>query len=200
MRTFLTAAACAAVLVASPTAACAGSKTIDLRTKAGVDSVKGQWRYADVKIVEVDTKTLDGKPARTYNIEPKAFGPEFDDSKWERCDAPSVRQARGGGQVCFAWYRIKVAIPEEARGKLVFFQTTVDDYGEVWVDGKLPRNEGDSGGPVVAGFNRPNRLELKGATPGRVYQIAIFAINGPISAAPGNRIFLRETFLELVDR
>ncbi|MGE3822429.1 MAG: hypothetical protein AB7I30_23690, partial [Isosphaeraceae bacterium] len=78
-------------------------------------------------------------------------------------------------------------------------QTTVDDYGEVWVDGKLPRKGGDTGGPVVAGFNAPNRLELKDAQPGKVYQIAIFGINGPISAEPGNRIFLGPTFLELID-
>jgi hypothetical protein len=200
MRTVFTALACAAALAAAPSAAFAGSKQIDLRTKQGVDAVKGQWRYADVKIVEVDTRTLEGKPAKTYNIQPKAFGAEFDDSKWEQCDPPSLRKARGGGQVCFSWYRIKVTIPEEARGKAVFFQTTVDDYGEVWVDGKLPRREGDSGGPIVAGFNKPNRLELKDATPGRVFQIAIFAINGPISAEPGNRIFLRETFLDFIDR
>ena len=200
MRTLLTAAAVGVALAALPVAARAESKKIDLRTREGAEAVKGQWRYADVKIVEVDTKTLDGKPAKTYNIEPKAFGPEFDDSKWELCDPPSLRRARGGGQVCFAWYRIKITIPAAAKGKAVFFQTTVDDYGEIWVDGKLPRSEGDSGGPIVAGFNKPNRLELKGATPGRVYQIAIFAINGPISAAPGNRIFLRETFLELLDR
>ena len=200
MRTFLTAAALGAALAALPPGAHAASKKLDLRTKEGVDAIKGQWRYTDVKIVEVDTKTLDGKPAKTYNIEPKAFGPEFDDSKWELCAPPSLRKARGGGQVCFAWYRIKITIPEAARGKAVFFQTTVDDYAEVWVDGKLPRSEGESGGPIIAGFNKPNRLELKNATPGKVFQIAIFAINGPISAAPGNRIFLRETFLELVDR
>jgi gluconolactonase len=162
--------------------------------------VKGTWRYIDVKIVEVPTKTADGKPTTTYNIEPKAFGPDFDDSKWEVCDPTTLKDARGGGQVCFAWYRIKITIPAEAAGKAVFFQTVVDDYGEIWVDGKLPRKVGDSGGAIVAGFNAPNRVELKGAVPGKVYQIAIFGINGPISAAPGNRIFLRDTFLELVDK
>ena len=90
--------------------------------------------------------------------------------------------------------------PEEASGKSVFFQTTVDDYGEVWVDGQLPRSLGKGGGAIVGGFNVPNRVELKDPKPGKVYQIAIFAINGPISAAPGNWLFLRDTFLELVDK
>jgi gluconolactonase len=190
----------AAVLAGVPTLSRADSKKIDLRKKDGVEAVKGTWRYSDVKIVEVPTKTADGKPTTTYNIEPKAFGPDFDDSKWEVIDPTTLGKSRGGGQVCFAWYRIKITIPEEAAGKAVFFQTVVDDYGEVWVDGKLPRKPGDSGGPVVAGFNTPNRVELKDPKPGKVYSIAVFGINGPISAAPGNRIFLGPTFLELVDK
>lgn len=176
----------------------AASKKIDLRTKDGAASVKGEWRYSAVKLVEVATKTADGKPTPTYNIEPKAFGADFDDKTWELVDPTTLKNPRGGGQVCFAWYRIKITVPDDAAGKKVYFQTTVDDYGEVWVDGKLPRKPGDSGGPVVAGFNAPNRVELKDAKPGKVYQIAIFGINGPISAAPGNRIFLGGTFLELI--
>lgn len=188
--------ALAALLVTTPALA---SSKIDLRTKEGVEAIKGTWRYTDVKIVEVTGKAADGSPNTTYNIQPKAFGPDFDDSAWELVDPTTLRSPRGGGQVCFCWYRIKVAIPESAAGKRVYFQTTVDDYGEVWVDGKLPRKGGDSGGPVVAGFNAPNRLELKDSAPGKVYQIAIFGINGPISAEPGNRIFLGPTFLELID-
>lgn len=189
-----------AAWLAVAAAAEAASQRIDLRTKDGVAAVKGQWRYRDVKLVEVPTKTVDGKPTTTYNIEPKAFGADFDDGAWEVCDPTTLKNPRGGGQVCFAWYRIKITVPAGAAGKSVFFQTTVDDYGEVWVDGKLPRKVGDTGGPVVAGFNAPNRVELKGVKPGQVVQIAVFGINGPVSAAPGNRIFLRETFLELVDR
>ncbi len=193
MRTF----PLAVLALCFPLVAQAGTK-IDLRTKDGVAAIKGEWRYIDVKLVEVPTKTPDGKPTTTYNIEPKAFGPEFDDSKWELADPTTLKNPRGGGQVCFAWYRIKVTIPASAAGKKVFFQTTVDDYGEIWVDGKLPRQPGDVGGPIVAGFNTPNRVELKDPQPGKVYQIAIFGINGPISAAPGNRIFLGPTFLELI--
>ena len=35
---------------------------------------------------------------------------------------------------------------------------------------------------------------------GKTYQIAIFAINGPISVSPINRILLRETVLEIADK
>ena len=181
------------------TVATAQSRKIDLRTKAGVTLVKGDWRYADVKLVEAPSTAPDKIPAKTYDYEPKATGPDFDDSAWPVIDPASLGRPRGGGLVCFCWYRIKVTIPTEAKGKRTFFETTVDDYGEVWVDGKLPRTVGKSGEAIVSGFNTPNRLELKGAEPGKTIQIAVFGINGPISATPSNRIFLGPTFLELVD-
>ena len=189
-----------AVIVASlATSAFAESKKINLRTKEGVARIKGDWRYSNVKLVEVPSTAPDKNPPTTYNYEPRASGPEFDDSGWSVIDPTSLGKRRAGGLICFAWYRIKVTIPDEAKGKKVFFQTTVDDYGEVWVDGKLPYRGGKTGEAIVAGFNAPNRLELKGAEPGKTFQIAVFGINGPISVAPGNGIFLSDTFLELAD-
>ena len=35
---------------------------------------------------------------------------------------------------------------------------------------------------------------------GKVYQIAVFGINGPISAAPSNWIFLANTYLDIEDK
>jgi hypothetical protein len=200
MRTMVTAAALLAALAFGSQPAVAQTKKIALQTKEGVAAVKGEWKYHNVKIVEVDGKGPDGQPNKTYNIEPKAFGPDFDDSKWETVDPETLRKARSTGQICFCWYRIKITIPPEAEGKTVFFQTTVDDYGEIWVDGKLPRTPGKGGEAVVAGFNTPNRVELKDPKPGKVYQVAVFAINGPISAAPSNWLFLNNTMLEIVDK
>jgi gluconolactonase len=187
-------------IAGSGSQAFAESKKIDLRTDAGVAAVKGQWRFANVKIVEVEGKAPDGKPNKTYNIEPHAEGIDFDDNRWEVVPPTTLGRPRSTGLVCFCWYRIKVTLPPEVEGKSVFFQTVVDDYGEVWVDGKLPRTPGKGGEAVVAGFNTPNRVELKDATPGKVYQIAVFGINGPISAAPSNWIFLGDTFLEIVEK
>jgi hypothetical protein len=191
-----------ALAVGSPTVR-AQSKKIDLSTKDGAAAVKGQWKYHDVKIIEVEGKGPDGKPNRTYNIEPRgeqAAMPDYDDSQWESIAPETLRKGRSTGLVCFCWYRIKITIPPEAAGKAVFFRTTVDDYGEVWVDGKLPRTVGKTGGAIVAGFNAPNRVELKDAQPGKVYQIAVFGINGPISAAPTNWIFLADTYLDIEDK
>lgn len=176
------------------------TKKIDLRTTGGVEQVKGQWKYHDVKIVEVDTKAPDGHAIKTYNIDPRAEKPEFDDSQWPVVDPTTLANPRGGGQVCFAWYRLKLTLPEGVSGKTVSFVTTVDDYGEVWVDGKINYGVGQSGGAIVAGFNAANRVELKDPRPGKTYSIAVFGINGPISVVPSNRIFLRDTFLEIKDK
>ena len=200
MRTMLTAATLIVVLGFGPGPVVAQSKKIDLQTKEGVAAVQGQWRYHDVKIVEVEGKGPDGKPNKTYNYEPRAEKGDFDDSKWEVVAPETLKDPRSTGQICFCWYRIKITIPPEAAGKTVFFQTTVDDYGEVWVDGNLPRTPGKGGEAIVAGFNAANRVELKDAQPGKVYQIAVFAINGPISATPSNWLFLKNTALDLVDK
>jgi gluconolactonase len=170
---------------------------IDLRTKEGVARVKGDWRFQNVKITEITAPGPDGKPIATYGIEPKAGVAEFDDSAWEILDPTTLGQRRSTGRVCFCWYRIKLTLPEDFQGKSAQFVTTVDDYGEVWVDGKLPRKPGDSGGPIVAGFNAPNRVALPDPKPGKSYQIAIFGINGPISAEPTNYIFLGPTYIEI---
>ncbi len=189
-------AAAVSLAVLSGTAR-AQSQKIDLATAEGVKAVQGQWRWHDVRIVEVEAK---GVPGTTYNYEPKAQNPDFDDSGWEVIDPTTLKQPRSGGQICFCWYRIKVTLPKEAEGKIVHFVTTVDDYGEVWVDGKLPYKVGQTGGAIAAGFNAPNRVELPDAKAGKTYQIAIFGINGPISVAPGNRIFLRNAYLEMSDK
>jgi hypothetical protein len=200
MRTMMTAATLFVVWGFGHGAVVAQPKKIDLQTKAGVAAVKGEWRYHDVKIVEVEGKGPDGKPNKTYNYEPRALGADFDDTKWEVVAPETLKDPRSNGQICFCWYRIKITIPPEAAGKAVFFQTTVDDYGEIWVDGKLPRTPGKGGEAIVAGFNAANRVELKDSQPGKVYQIAVFAINGPISATPSNWLFLKNTALDIVDK
>jgi hypothetical protein len=200
MRTMFITAIVFAVWGTTPQAAVGQSRKIDLQTKEGVAAVKGEWRYHDVKIVEVEGKGPDGKPNKTYNYEPRAEGASFDDSKWEIVAPETLKDPRSTGQICFCWYRIKITIPADAAGKTVFFQTTVDDYGEIWVDGNLPRTPGKGGEAIVAGFNAANRVELKDPQPGKVYQIAVFAINGPISATPSNWLFLKNTALDIMDK
>ncbi len=186
----------AAVMLLAGTLA-AQSTQINLKSEEGLAQVQGQWKWANARIVEVKSTAPDGDPPMTYNLEPQAQKPDFDDSGWAVLQAPDVSKSRGGGHICFVWYRLKLTLPEGVAGKKVRFVTTVDDYGEIWVDGKMPYKEGQSGGTIIAGFNAPNIVELADPHPGKAYQISILGINGPLSVAPTNRIFLRDTYLEI---
>src|SRR5439155_12401786 len=82
-------------------------------------------------------------------------------------------------------------------GSTVVFEVAIDDYAEVWVNGELPLALGVTGGQVVAGFNAPNRVLLtRDARPGERFQLAVFGINGPISASPRNYIWMRTATLD----
>src|SRR6266496_2293073 len=181
---------------------------IDLATKEGLDLVKGQWRYSDTKIIEVDFKAAGpdkqptGKPTKAYDFTPHAGTPDFDDSKWETLDPTTLEVRRSTGRLCFNWYRINLTIPArvhdmELAGATAVFETSIDDYAEIWVDGELSRAPGQSGGSVVKGWNATNRLIInRSVQPGQKIQLALFGANGPISNPPTNYIWMREAKLE----
>ena len=196
---------------AAPAESLVGRKpeaTIDLATRQGVETVKGQWRYSDTKIVEVDFRSAgaDGQPSgapnKAYDFTPHAGGADFDDSNWEVIDPTTLDQRRSAGRLAFNWYRIKITVPQrigsfDPAGSTLVFATSVDDYAEIWVDGELPRAAGQSGGSVVKGWNAENRLIVgRDVKPGQKIQLAIFGINGPISNPPTNYIYLRYAKLE----
>ncbi len=180
---------------------------VDLGTDAGVGLVKGQWRYHDAQVVDIDFRSPGedgnptGPPNQTYDIVPHAQALDLDDSGWEAVPPTDLDGRRGTGKVCFNWYRINVTIPEvvgnfDPTGSTVAFEVIVDDYAEVWVNGEMPRVVGQAGGTVVSGFNSPNRIILaRDVRPGQRFQIAVFGINAPISASPENYVWLRTATL-----
>jgi gluconolactonase len=186
---------------------------VDLQADEGAALVQGQWRYSDARVEDVGFVELAGPgtpdplgpgsvPNRTYDVVPHAHATDFDDSGWQRLAPADTMRRLSTGRVCFNWYRIEVTIPErvgafDPTGSTVVFEVTIDDYAEVWVNGELPLALGQSGGQVVAGFNAPNRVLLtRDARPGDRFQIAVFGINGPISAAPHNYIWMRTATLD----
>lgn len=182
--------------------------TIDLRTKEGTQLVKGEWRYSDVKIIEVDSKgpgpdlKPSGAPVKTYDYVPHAGPADFDDSSWQVLDPTTLDARRGNGKVSFNWYRIRVTLPEKVAnfsvaGSTVSFEIVIDDYAEIWVNGKLPAVLGQSGGSVVKGWNAPNKIILThNAQPGQTFEIAVFGYNGPVSRSPENFIWVKSATLD----
>jgi gluconolactonase len=187
---------------------------VDLQTDAGVALVGGTWRYADARVRTIDFVDVAGPGAadplgpgtvrnQTYDVVPHAQAPDYPDEHWDVLAPADTRRRLSQGRVCFNWYRIDVTLPDrvgdtDTAGCTVVFEVVVDDYAEVWVNGELPLVLGMTGGQVAAGFNAPNRVVLtRDARPGERFSIAVFGINGPISASPRNYIWMRTATLDL---
>jgi len=184
---------------------------VDLQSAEGASLVGATWRYADARVEEVEFVALGSAadplgpgeiPNRTYDIAPHAGAADFDDGGWRVLAPEETRLRLADGRVCFNWYRLQVTVPPRVgdlapTGTTIVFEVVVDDYAEVWVDGRLAPALGDAGGAVIGGFNVPNRVVLTDdARPGQTFSIAVFGANGPISAAPANYIWLRTAVLD----
>lgn len=188
---------------------------VDLKTKEGTDLVNAVWKYSDVRIVTTDFKAPGpvgkdqlklyptGKNIKTNDLRPQAGAVEFDDGNWEVLDPTTLEERRGNGLISFVWYRINITIPAKVgdldlAGSYVVFEIVVDDYSEIWVNGKLSKTFGQSGGSVIKGFNSRNRVVLTdNARPGERFQLAILGINGPVADIPDNYIWIRSATLDL---
>src|SRR5262249_40070421 len=142
---------------------------VDLRTSEGIARVRAQWRYSDTEILAIAHRDVgpdlkaSGKPNRTFDFTPDARATDFNDNQWEIVPPDSLENRRGHGHLSFNWYRINITIPEKVgvlstAGCTAVFEMVVDDYAEVWVNGKLGNVLGQQGGSVVAGWNAPNRV------------------------------------------
>ena len=106
------------------------------------------------------------------------------------------------GRLAFNWYRIKITVPErigrfDPTGSTAVFEIVVDDYAEVWVNGNLPLALGQPGGPLIKGFNAPNRVVVgRDVRPGQQIQLAVLGANGPLSNPPGNFVWVRSATLD----
>ncbi len=156
---------------------------LDLNQAEDRQKVKGQWKVAPGLVPgeanEGLTARLLATPARLA---------DYDDSGWEVCT--NVRKSLSEG-FTFAWYRMTVELPQrlgdfDVAGSRVFFETNIDNYGEIWVNGEIDRTSG-----VIVGINSQHRVEISNsAVPGEKVVIACLVLNGPL-AQPRGGIFMR---------
>jgi hypothetical protein len=176
---------------------------VDLMTAAGSAAFGARWKTIEAKIVECPALS-DSMPEfkTTYDVEPHAELLGFDDSGWPEVAATDLSARRGGGMVSFCWFRALLTIPATVTGfnpagAKAVLTVNVDDYAEVWINGVLPRAAGRPSPAAIQGFNMPNRLVLGDTVAaGDRFEVAVFAINGPISAAPANFLWFREAKIE----
>ena len=177
---------------------------VDLMTLEGSAIFGAQWRTKEAKIIEAPA-IPDAMPEfkTTYDIDPHAGDAGFDDSAWPTILPTELEAKRGGGKVSFLWFRATLTIPSrigdfDPTGAKAVLALCIDDYAEIWVNGDLPRAAGRPSPATIQGFNMPQRLVLSEAlTPGDTFEVAVFGINGPISAAPANTVWFREARVEL---
>jgi hypothetical protein len=156
---------------------------LDLNKAEERQKVKGEWRVAPGLVPgepnEGLTAQLLASPARLA---------DYDDSGWAVC--ANIRESLSVG-FTFAWYRMTVEFPAEVEGialagSRVWFETNIDNYGEIWIDGQIDRSTG-----VIVGINASQRVEVSArATPGERHVIACLVANGPL-AEPRGGIFMR---------
>ena len=157
--------------------------TINLGEPSGQSLVGGTWKFARGFVPGEPNEGLvaqrEGSPARLA---------DYDDSSWEVCHDLTARISTG---FTFVWYRINVTIPDmvdghTTRGTWVDFETCIDDYGEIWIDGECHRDRG-----MIQGYNVPHRILItENASPGERHTIAMLAVNGPL-AVPFGTVFVR---------
>jgi hypothetical protein len=165
---------------------------LDLNNAEDRARVNGTWRMALGYVPGQPNQGLqaeiEGSPARL---------PDYDDSSWQACDNLRAFVSKG---FTFGWWRIAVEMPQTlggmpVAGAQVIFETNIDDYGEVWVDGEIDLREG-----TVAGWNRQQRIVIsRSAEPGARHVIACLAANGPLGK-PGGGIFIRYATLAFETR
>src|SRR6266436_333439 len=125
-------------------------------------------------------------------------------SRSSRCRQPSTKSVtRPPTSLSRARWRPTSTMPAQvgsldlSKPTQAVFNVLVDDYGEVWVNGQMPRRSGYPSPATIQGLNMPNRVVLaETVKPGDKFQIAVFGINGPISVAPSNFIFFRDAKVE----
>ena len=181
--------------------------TLDLEDPAILGGLGSEWRFGSGWNPGEPNEGLvaltSDSPARLV---------DYDVSSWELIDDveaggqgrpsggpehPGIRKKRSEG-LTFGWYRIAVSLPEtvgdfQVEGSTVWFETNIDDYGEIWIDGEWDRDAG-----AVNGFNVTNRVKVTDdAMPGTTHVIACLCINGPL-ARPGGGIFMRYAHLDFV--
>ena len=165
---------------------------LDLNKGDDQKKIKGQWRVGPGL---VPGEPNEGLKAQLVNTPARL--PDYDDSRWEVCT--NIRQSLSVG-FTFAWYRITLEIPAQVDGvaladSRVFFETNVDNYDEIWIDGKIDRTGG-----VIVGINAQQRVEVSAkAVPGAKHVIACLVANGPL-AEPRGGIFMRYATLAFESR
>lgn len=185
----------------------------DLKTTEGAALINAKWFVQPAHIQEAAFKSPGpssndplllyptGMMITTHSIHPQIGAADFD-KNFIAIKPTDLEMREGMGLVSMVWFKTELTIPEaigkfKTNGSTAVFEITVDDYSEIWVNGKQMHGFGQSGNGVISGYNTRNRVILTdSAKPGDHFSIAILGINGPLGMIPDNYIWVRDAVVD----
>lgn len=187
---------------------------VDLKSTQGADLVNAKWYVQDAHVRDADFKAPGpgsngdilslyptGAAIKTHTIHPQIGAVDFD-AAFKEIKIAKLESRQGTGLVSFVWYKVDFIIPItlgklNTEGTTAVFEITVDDYSEIWVNGKQVQGLGQIGNGVISGYNSRNRIILtNNAQPGQRFSIAVLGVNGPLGQIPDNYIWIRNAVID----
>ena len=187
----------------------------DLRTAEGASLVNAKWYVQPATIEDKgfylpgpqkgggDAMPLypTGKSIQTQNLHPQVGADDFEKGFVE-IKSTDLEKRQGTGLFSFAWYKIDLTIPAtigklNTSGVTAVFEIVVDDYSEIWVNGKQMVGFGQTGNGLISGYNTRNRVILTNdAKAGEKFVVYVLGINGPVGKLPDNYIWVRNAVVD----
>ncbi|HLP37236.1 SMP-30/gluconolactonase/LRE family protein [Lacibacter sp.] len=186
----------------------------DLKTTDGAALLNTKWFVQPVHIINTTFKQpgpgTNGDPLKLYptgagvqtnHLHPQIGSVDFENG-FKPIAATELENRKGTGLFSFVWYKTELTIPAtigtaSTKDMTAVFEITVDDYSEIWVNGKQHQSFGQSGNGVIAGYNTRNRVLLtEHIKAGEKFVIYILGINGTIGKLPDNYIWVRSAFVD----
>ncbi len=142
-----------------------------------------------------------GETIKTHTLHPQVNDADFE-AGFREIKPATLENRQGTGLFSFVWYKVELEIPASigklnTTGTTVVFEVTVDDYCEIWVNGKQKIGFGQSGNGLISGYNNRNRVTLTdNAKAGEKFSVYILGINGPVGKLPDNYIWIRNAVVD----
>lgn len=188
---------------------------VDLKTTDGITLLNAKWFVQPAHIHEKefnlpgpqkgggDALSLypTGASVKTNVLHPQIGDPDFENG-FTALSPTELEKRQGNGLLSFVWYKVELTIPDKigklrTDGMTAVFEIVMDDYSEVWVNGKQQQTFGQAGSGVIAGYNTRNRVILtQMALPGQKFTVDILGINGTIGKLPENYIWIRNAVVD----
>jgi gluconolactonase len=185
----------------------------DLRNVKGAEDVQAKWYVQNANIVSQEFRAPGpsaddhlsiyptGAIIKTNNIAPMIGDKDFDNG-FKSIEPTSLENRQGTGLVSFVWYKVNITLPQkigntDVKGGRAVFEIVMDDYSEIWVNGKQTQGYGQVGNGVISGYNARNRVILTdNAEPGQNFSIVILGVNGVLGHVPSNYIWVRNATVD----